>query len=56
MPKLSKVKYYKPNGESGIASYTISIAKTAAEKAGFNENDKLVVKGEKGKIIIEKEK
>lgn len=56
MPKLSKVKYYKPNGETGIASYTISIAKTVAEAVGFTDKDRLVVKAENGKIIIEKEK
>lgn len=55
MPKLIKNKYYNSKGQEGITSYTISISKSVAKKAEFDENTKLVVTAEKGKIIIKQE-
>lgn len=53
MTKLNKMYYYTSTGEKKINCYYIPIPKVIAEQAQL-ENISLVIRAEKGKIIIEK--
>lgn len=53
MAKLTKQMYYKANGEKKINCYKVALSKEVVRQAGFNEETKLEVRAENGKIIIE---
>lgn len=55
MAKLGVNRYYNRKGEAKVNSYLVSIPRKIAEQAGFTEEDRIKVKAENGKIIVEKE-
>lgn len=55
MPKLVKNHYYNAKGEKKVNSYFVSIPKSLVLKAGINENERVKVYCQGGKIIVEKE-
>lgn len=54
MQKIQQQRYRTLKGEIKVNCYKITLSKEAVKKAGFDENTKLEVRAEKGKIIIEK--
>lgn len=56
MSKLAKIMYSTAKGERKLNCYVKNIPKEIVKQAGINENDDLLVRAEKGKIIIERKK
>lgn len=54
MAKLQEIKEYKKDKTSFVKGYRISLKKTGIEETGFEKDDELDVRYEKGKITITK--
>lgn len=54
MQKIQQQRYRTLNGEIKVNCYKITLSKEVIKQAGFDEETKLVVRAENGKIIIEK--
>lgn len=53
MAKMVANKYYTKGGVEKINGYFVSISKKIIEEADFDVDAQIVIKTEKGKIIIE---
>lgn len=53
MQKIQQQRYRTINGEIRVNCYKITLSKEVVRQAGFNEETKLEVRAENGKIIIE---
>lgn len=53
MAKMVANKYYTKGGVEKINGYFVSISKKIIEEAEFDVDAQIVIKTEKGKIIIE---
>lgn len=53
MAKLIKMKYRTLGGDIKINSYNASISKKIIKESGIDPEKDIIVKAEKGKIIIE---
>ncbi len=56
MAKMVANKYYTKGGVEKINGYFVSISKKIIEEADFDVDAQIVIKTEKGKIIIEEDK
>ncbi len=56
MAKLIKMKYRTLGSEIKINSYNASISKKIVKESGIDPEKEIIVKAEKGKIIIEQKK
>lgn len=54
MQKIQQQRYRTINGEIKVNCYKITLSKEVVKQAGFNEETKLEVRAENGKIIVEK--
>lgn len=54
MSKLAKLMYYTSKGERKLNCYVKNIPKEVVKQAGIKEDDELIERAEKGKIIIER--
>lgn len=54
MQKIQQQRYRTMNGETKINCYKITLSKEVVRQAGFDEETKLKVRAENGKIIIER--
>lgn len=54
MQKIQQQRYRTINGEIKINCYKITLSKEVVKQAGFDEQTKLNVRAENGKIIVEK--
>ena len=50
--KLTKMTYYKKNGEKEVYSYFITVKKKEVELAGMDPNKKVNIRLEGNKIVI----
>ena len=53
MAKLAKMKYRTVGGDLKINTYNATISKKIVEASGLDPEKEIIVKAEKGKIIIE---
>ena len=53
MQKIQQQRYKTMSGEIKVNCYKITLSKEVVRQAGFNEETKLEVRAENGKIIIE---
>lgn len=53
MQKIQQQRYKTMSGEIKVNCYKITLSKEVVRQAGFNEETKLKVRAENGKIIIE---
>ena len=53
MAKLVKMKYRTVGGELKINSYNVTISKKIVAESGLDPEKEIIVRAEKGKIIIE---
>jgi len=54
MSKLNKQYYYTANHEKKLNCYHINLTKDIVSKAGFEDEDELIVYEHYGKVVIEK--
>lgn len=54
MAKLTARKMPRRDGSLNINGYSVTLAKVATEKAGFNENTEIEIEYQENKIIIKK--
>ena len=53
MQKIQQQRYKTMSGDIKVNCYKITLSKEVVRQAGFNEETKLEVRAENGKIIIE---
>lgn len=56
MAKLIKMKYRTVGGDLKINAYNANISKNIIKESGIDPEKEIIVKAEKGKIIIEQKK
>lgn len=56
MAKLAKMKYKTMGGDVKINTYNATISKKIVAESGIDPEKEIIVKVEKGKIIIEQKK
>ena len=56
MAKLSKMRYRTVAGDLKINTYVATISKKIVVESGLDPEKEIIVKAEKGKIIIEQKK
>ena len=54
MPKLREQRYKHADGTAHVNCYNLAITRKVAEAAGFKPADKLIVRAEEGRIIVER--
>ena len=55
MARLQEIKEYRKDNTAFVKGYRISLKKSGIETTGFNKDDELNVKYQKGKITISKQ-
>ena len=56
MAKLSKMRYRTVGGDLKINTYVATISKKIVVESGLDPEKEIIVKAEKGKIIIEQKR
>lgn len=56
MAKLAKMKYRTVGGDLKINTYTMAISKKIVKESGLDPEKEIMVKAEKGRVIIEQKR